>query len=214
MPLHGPIGVMLAVSNHVPPLTRSNRWLTCFACSTLLLLADCEAGQGEREPSHPVLQVNVVAPEIDAVYVSGNGPRTLADARGRVVLVDFWATYCGPCRRSFPEFQELLDGFGDDLAVIAVNIQEEATAADLTTFAAETGANFTILSDKDGVTRARFGPSSLPTAYILDREGQVRFVHPKYEGGDASKMALEIRSLIQQESSTRQKSRNDVKGTR
>ncbi|MBL8741199.1 MAG: TlpA family protein disulfide reductase, partial [Myxococcales bacterium] len=64
------------------------------------------------------------AAELVATYVTGEGPKTLAEAKGKVVIVDFWATYCDPCRKSFPKYQELVDQFGGELAVIAISVDE------------------------------------------------------------------------------------------
>jgi hypothetical protein len=56
------------------------------------------------------------AAEIQGTFVTGEGPKTLADAKGKVVIIDFWATYCQPCKKSFPKYQELVEQFGGDLA--------------------------------------------------------------------------------------------------
>ncbi len=108
-------------------------------------------GGGQKLPDDPsdqvsndddpkgAIAVGMAAPEVEGEVLGGLGPRTLADARGQVVIVDFWATYCGPCRQSLPAYQYLLDKYGGKLAVIAVSVDRPADtkAADVMSFAEE-----------------------------------------------------------------------------
>ena len=64
------------------------------------------------------------APEIEAEAVTGDGPKSIAEAKGTVTIVDFWATFCDPCRKSFPKYQELVDKHAGKLAVIAVSVDD------------------------------------------------------------------------------------------
>lgn len=138
------------------------------------------------------------APELSADYVTGEGPKTLAEARGKVVVVDFWATFCDPCARSFPKYEELVRQFGGNLAVLAVSLdaRDETTRTALLNFATRHEVRFPILWDEGSATRNAYRPRDLPTSYIIDKRGVVRFVHAKYEGGDEEKMEAEIRALL------------------
>lgn len=138
------------------------------------------------------------AAELTATYVIGEGPKTLAEAKGKVVIVDFWATYCDPCRKSFPKYQELVDQFGGELAVIAISVDEpsDVDEAKLKEFAKETGVKFTILWDKEHKTADAFKPPKMPTSFILDKEGNVAHKHAGYEGGEEQKIADEVKALL------------------
>ena len=140
------------------------------------------------------------APEITAEFVTGEGPKTLAEAKGKVVIVDFWATYCDPCKKSFPKYQELVDQFGGDLAVIAVSVDEPGDVSEdkLKEFASETGVKFPIVWDKEHKTADLYKPPNMPTSYVVDKEGNIRHVHAKYEAGEEAKIADEVRALLGQ----------------
>jgi len=146
----------------------------------------------------PAAGDGTAAAELNATYVMGEGPKTLAEAKGKVVIVDFWATYCDPCRKSFPKYQELVDQFGGDLAVIAISVDEpsDVDEAKLKAFAKETGVKFTILWDKEHKTADAYKPPKMPTSYVLDREGNVAHKHAGYEGGEEQKIADEVKALL------------------
>jgi len=140
------------------------------------------------------------ASEVNATYVTGDGPKSLAEAKGKVVIVDFWATYCDPCKKSFPKYQEILDQFGGDVAVIAVSVDgtDDASEDKLKAFAKETGVKFPILWDKEHKTAGEYKPPNMPTSYIIDKQGNIRHVHAKYEAGEEQKIADEIKALVAQ----------------
>jgi thiol-disulfide isomerase/thioredoxin len=143
--------------------------------------------------------VNRPAPALDADPVGGEGPRTIKEAEGKVVIVDFWATFCVPCRQAFPMYQGLVDRFPRDVAVLAVAIDEPNHAKDdrLLAFARETRVRFSILRDQDHRTAARYQrPSGIPSTFILDRSGVVRHVHVGYTDREEAKITAEVESLI------------------
>ncbi|WP_437580290.1 TlpA family protein disulfide reductase [Sorangium sp. So ce887] len=162
------------------------------------------AGCGGAAPAAPTAPqaggglIGSAAPELAAEVVSGEGPSTLKDASGKVVIVDFWATYCHPCRKSFPKYQELVDRFGGDLAVLAVALDapEDVSKEQLVEFADEAGVKFKILWDKDQSAVKNYNPRRMPTAFIVDRSGVVRHVHAGYEDGEEEKISREIEALL------------------
>lgn len=94
----------------------------------------------------------------------------LAELRGRVVLVNFWATWCPPCRKEFPSLGRLQKLFKPtDLAVLAVNVGEEADVA----FSFAGSTNFPVLLDKGGGVMKRWPVKGLPTTFIVDRSGRL-----------------------------------------
>lgn len=166
--------------------------------AALAVTSGCASGNAQADgAAEPTDGASKAAPELSAAYVTGDGPKTLAEAKGKVVIVDFWATYCDPCKKSFPKYQELLDQFGGDLVVIAVSVDESDVGEDkLKDFAKETQVKFPILWDKDKATAGLYKPPNMPTSYVIDKEGNIAHVHAKYESGEEAKIAEEIQALI------------------
>lgn len=138
------------------------------------------------------------APEITATAVTGDGPSTIAEAKGRVAIVDFWATFCEPCKKSFPKYQELMDQFGGDLVVIAVSVDnpEDVKEDALKEFAKTTNVKFKIVWDKDQSTVKKYNPPKMPTSFILDKDGNVKHIHAGYESGEEAKIGDEVKALL------------------
>jgi thiol-disulfide isomerase/thioredoxin len=143
--------------------------------------------------------MNLPAPELDAVPVGGEGPRTIAGAEGKVVIVDFWATWCGPCRQAFPMYQKLVDRFPRDVAVLAVAVDDPEHVDDdrILAFARDTHVRFSILRDQDRRTSTRYQrPSGIPSTFIVDRSGVVRHLHVGYADSEEAKITAEVERLI------------------
>lgn len=96
---------------------------------------------------------------------------TLADLRGKPALVNFWASWCEPCRKEAPELERLDSSLHGSAALIGIDYTDRADAA--RAFVAKYGWGFPILSDPDGIYGARFGFSGLPTTIVLDSRGRV-----------------------------------------
>jgi thiol-disulfide isomerase/thioredoxin len=138
------------------------------------------------------------APAFTADPVSGNGPKTLDEAKGKVVILDFWATFCGPCKKSFPKYQEIVDQSGGQVVVIAVSEDDadNATALDdIKGFIKDTGVKFTVLWDKGKTAPPKYGVKNMPTSFIIDKAGVVKFVHPTFKDGEEAKIADEVKTL-------------------
>ncbi len=98
--------------------------------------------------------------------------RRLSDFNGRVVFLNFWATWCGPCRMEMPSMQRLYERLKrKGLEIVAVNLQEDRGSVQR--FVDELGLNFPVLLDTTGRVGATYGARSIPTTYIVDREGFV-----------------------------------------
>jgi cytochrome c biogenesis protein CcmG, thiol:disulfide interchange protein DsbE len=146
---------------------------------------------------HPLL--GKPAPAIIAERVGGEGPGSLAEAHGKIVIVDFWATYCGPCKRSFQSYQAIVDRYHGDVAVLAVSGDdpESTTVGKLLDFAKETRVRFPILWDTKNDTQKSYRlQGGFPKTFFVDRAGIVRFVHEGYTPADLPQIAAEIESLV------------------
>ncbi len=100
----------------------------------------------------------------------------LDEYHGKVVLLDFWASWCVPCRRSFPWMNQMQQKYGDSgLVIIGVNMDAEADAAQA--FLDEYPANFEIIEDPDGDLAREYGVVAMPSSYVIDRDGELATRH-------------------------------------
>lgn len=155
--------------------------------------SDGEDGGGESAP-----EVGKTAPEVKGESIMGEGPKNLADGRGQVVIVDFWATFCDPCRKSFPQYQELVDKHAGKLAIIAVSVDDpdDVGVDDVKKFATDLGVSFSIVWDKDKSTANVYKPPKMPTSYVVDKQGIIRHIHEGFSGGEAEELDKEVEALL------------------
>jgi thiol-disulfide isomerase/thioredoxin len=113
------------------------------------------------------------APPIDLFTASGAG-FSLSGLRGRVVLVNFWATWCEPCVTEMPSLEQLRARLAPRLEVVGVNYQEGA--ARINAFIQRAAIAFPIVRDTDGAVAKAWGARIFPSSYLVDRAGDVRFV--------------------------------------
>jgi cytochrome c biogenesis protein CcmG, thiol:disulfide interchange protein DsbE len=119
----------------------------------------------------------------------------LAQFKGRVVYLDFWASWCAPCLHSFPWMNRMQDEFGHDgLVVIAVNVDHEH--ADAERFLHSHAAQFRIVFDPEGLLPEKFGVRGMPTSFLIDRNGRVQSRHEGFLLRDRDTLAREIRALV------------------
>lgn len=139
-----------------------------------------------------------VAPPIDLPVLNGNGSSLrLADLRGQVVYVDFWASWCGPCRLSLPALQAIYDELSAvGFTVLAVNV--DALTEEAEGFMQRYPVSYPVLLDPDGLVPEAYDVLGMPSGYLLDREGVVRKVHTGFRRGDEIKLRDEIKALLRQ----------------
>lgn len=115
--------------------------------------------------------------------------------KGRVVYVDFWASWCTPCRASFPFMAELAAEYGDDLAIVAINVDESRSDADafLDTFEIP----FDIVYDPKGVLATAFEVPGMPTSYLYDRNGSFLQRHIGFRTSDRDEIRNSILAAIE-----------------
>jgi len=137
------------------------------------------------------LKVGDTLPDLTGFSLEGKLP----DTKGKVVVVDFWASWCLPCAESFPVLDELQKKYGDRLIVIAVNVDEKASNMDK--FLKKHTVTFNIVRDAGQKLVATVSPETMPTSFILDGEGKVRFLHNGFHGESTRKEYIsEIESLL------------------
>ena len=142
------------------------------------------------------LKVGDMFPNLDGFKLEGTLP---SDLKGKVVMVDFWASWCGPCKQSFPTMDELQKKYSDrGVVIIAVN--EDEKKSDMEDFLKENKTSFIVVRDAapDGnklVDKVEI--TGMPSSFILDGEGKVRFSHSGFHGADTKKKyEQEIESLL------------------
>jgi thiol-disulfide isomerase/thioredoxin len=114
----------------------------------------------------------VVAPPLQALDLQGKTWR-LADLRGRAVLLNFWATWCPPCRAEMPSLQQLAEIYGpEQLQVLALNVGEGPRR--ITQYLQSSGLNLTVLLDPRSEIARAWGANALPTTYLIDSDGRPR----------------------------------------
>ena len=127
-----------------------------------------------KEARHLPPSVGLVAEDFQLQKLDGTSLR-LEDLRGRPVLVNFWATWCQPCREEMPLFEKVAQAFGDRLIIVGVNYAEnQRTVAD---FAQEFGLHFSIVLDADGEVSERYFVRSYPSSFFIDADGVIRALH-------------------------------------
>jgi thiol-disulfide isomerase/thioredoxin len=136
------------------------------------------------------------APAFD--LTGANGERiALAGLRGRVVYVDFWASWCAPCRRSFPWMNALAARYkGEGFAVVGINVDKRREDAER--FLRDTPAAFTIAYDADGSTPAAYAVGGMPSSYLVDRNGVVVDVEEGFHEGRRADIEAKIRAALAQ----------------
>ena len=122
---------------------------------------------------------------------------SLEDYSGQVVLINFWASWCGPCREEMPLLNQLSDRYGPlGFTMLGVNVEEDSSLADR--FLDGTPVGFPILYDRENSVSKLYDVIAMPTTVIVDRQGNIRFVHHGYEAGNENEYQDQIRSLIRE----------------
>jgi cytochrome c biogenesis protein CcmG, thiol:disulfide interchange protein DsbE len=140
------------------------------------------------------LDVGALAPVIALPDAKGETVG-LDKLRGQVVYVDFWASWCGPCKRSFPWMNEMQQKYGGKgLAIIAINVDKKREDADR--FLRQVTPTFAVVYDGTGAAPAAFGVKTMPSSYLIDARGTIVEVEQGFH--DERKGALEerIRALV------------------
>lgn len=171
-----------------PAFFRSTR--TLLACMSALLLGTAAS------TATAATAVGSPAPDFTLRVLDGPNLR-LQEQRGKVVLVNFWATWCGPCRKEMPHLNRIADKYrSSGLVLLGINVDDDArNAADL---AAKLGVKFPVLFDTDKKVSKLYDLNSMPSTLVIDRNGRVRYLHRGYQDGYEDLYDKQIRDLLKE----------------
>lgn len=163
------------------------RWYTVILASLVMVMTFCVQA-AELTPQ--------TAQDFTLKSLSGENLR-LREQIGEVILLNFWASWCGPCREEMPELEKLQQKYQSlGFKVIGVNVENAAEKA--TGFLKNTPVTFPIVVDADSTVSKLYHVEAMPTTYLIDRQGQLRFLHKGYQKGTAAEYETQIKQLIRE----------------
>ncbi len=138
------------------------------------------------------------APAPDFTLKSNSGENLrLSELRGEVVLINFWASWCGPCRQEMPILSELHDKYkAMGFTVLGVNVEENSSAA--RKLLKEMPVSFPVLFDNNSTVSKQYDVVAMPSTVLVDRNGNVRYLHKGYKPGLENTYVEQVRSLIRE----------------
>lgn len=137
------------------------------------------------------------APNIGLEDLAGNDV-DLQDLRGKVVLVDFWASWCEPCKEELPFLNRLYRSKrADGLVVIGVSVDRRLR--NVRNFLRDTPVSFPVVHDADQDVADRYSPPTMPTSFLIDRRGVIRFIHRGFRDGDDEEITDHVNELLEED---------------
>lgn len=153
--------------------------------SGLILLGAAQAAAGQGK-----------APDFTLKSNTGKNLR-LSDYRGQVVLLNFWASWCGPCRQEMPALDKLQQRYGSyGFTVLGVNVEEDSGKA--RRMLRDIPVSFPVLFDNRNSVSKKYRVSAMPTTVMIDRDGNMRYLHKGYKPGDESIYKKWVKKLIRE----------------
>lgn len=168
--------------------------MTIPRCSTtalllLLSVAACSTTPRTGAKAPPVATVDFTLPKPSGETV------TLSALKGRVVLVDMWATWCDPCKESFPFYSRLQDEYGEQgFRVLAVSVDTERAA--VAEFLEANPVSFTVLHDPEGTVPQKMAIETMPTAFLVGKDGKVAYMHAGFVPEDEAEIEAKVKAAL------------------
>jgi thiol-disulfide isomerase/thioredoxin len=156
--------------------------LRAFAAVLLFASAASALAPGEAPP--PIDMPDQAGKKVD-----------LNELGGKVVLVDFWASWCGPCKQEMPILEELHKKYAKQgLVIVGVNIDHNAKK--MNSFLKSVPVSFRIVHDRKLVVASKYEPATMPSSYFIGRDGKIRYVHEGFEKRDAAELEERVKTLL------------------
>jgi thiol-disulfide isomerase/thioredoxin len=135
-----------------------------------------------------------LAPEIGIKDLAGRGV-SIASLKGKVVLVDFWASWCAPCRQELPVLEALFKKYhAKGFEIVGVN--QDQSSDNVQRFLSGTPLSFRVVHDSGRAVADRYAPSKMPSSFLIDRRGVVRYVHAGFRAADRTPLEQKIVELL------------------
>jgi len=135
------------------------------------------------------------APNFRAKKLEGQGTLGLSDYKGKVVYLDFWASWCAPCLKAVPALDELRKEFPESkFQVLAVNVDKQAKKA--LKFLSKQPVGYPSVANPKGDIPGRFGLETMPSSYLIDERGVIRYVHKGFRDGDLEVIREEVKRIL------------------
>jgi thiol-disulfide isomerase/thioredoxin len=135
------------------------------------------------------------APEFTLPTLQQDQPTSLKQFAGKVIYLDFWASWCAPCRTSFPLLNKMHEKLkAQGVEVVGINLDEDKVAAEK--FLKEFPVSFTVLRDAKGEWADKFVVESMPTSFIIDKQGVVKNIHHGFASDDIKELEEKITKLL------------------
>ena len=160
-----------------------------------LLLSAALLAFGLAPGAARAVEAGQTAPSFSAHALEGDSTLSLSAYKGKVVFLDFWASWCGPCQSAMPVIESLRNEFpADQFQVLAINVDQDPSKAKA--FLERRKVGYPSVSDPEGRLPATYGLKTMPTSYLIDRNGVVRYVHAGFRASDVEGLRNEIRALL------------------
>ncbi len=145
--------------------------------------------------SNSLLATNTNAPTIN--LPTGNGEISLEQLKGKVVYIDFWASWCFPCKESFPWMHKMKENYAKDgFEILAINLDRDKKLAD--EFLSSVEVNFIVAFDQAGDTASLYGLRGMPSSYLIGRDGKLYASHTGFRDKDKSSLEELIKNQLKQ----------------
>jgi peroxiredoxin len=122
---------------------------------------------------------------------------SLGQLKGRVVMLNFWASWCGPCRQEMPLLDQMHKRYSA-LGFTLVGVNVDANSKDAEDWLSKTPVSFPVLFDRDSKVSALYDVKAMPSTVFIDRKGNVRYLHKGYKPGDEGEYLNQVRALLKE----------------
>lgn len=183
-------------------MTRKKIILVLFAITMILVAAftGCSSNTGTQQNSQTAGQSSNREQAYDFSWKDTNGNTVrLSELKGKVVLLDFWATWCGPCKMTIPYVEQLYEDYENKgVEVIGVNLDQGVEESTIIEFVKEKGMKYLVIRDASGNVSSKYGVTSIPRFFFIDKQGRIANVVIGYKDDMYQAFSEELDKLLEE----------------